>query len=58
MVLPSEIMPSQFLWETEFGLTAIAVLAAFIWPKLGGRFLNARSAPLDNCHVAEEYRYM
>jgi len=34
MVLPSEIEPS-FLPGTEFGLTAIVVMTAFIWPQLG-----------------------
>lgn len=40
MLSPSDIKPSHFLWETEFGLTALAVLAAFVWPRLGGRFFE------------------
>jgi len=40
MVLPSNIRPNPFLWETEFGLTEIAVVAAFIWPQFGGRFFE------------------
>jgi hypothetical protein len=35
MVLPSEIKPNFFLPGTEFALTAIAVMTAFIWPLLG-----------------------
>jgi len=36
--LPADVKPSQFLWETEFGLTALAVLAALIRPQLGAIF--------------------
>jgi hypothetical protein len=38
MILPSELKLNHFLLESEFGLTAIAVAAAFMAPKLGARF--------------------
>lgn len=40
MLLPSDIRPNPFLPLTEFGLTAIAVGAAFIWPHLGAGFFE------------------
>lgn len=40
MLLPSEIKPNPFLSEAEFGVTAIAVLAAYVWPQLGARFFE------------------
>jgi hypothetical protein len=40
MVLPSDARPNHFLLEAEFALTTIAVMLAFVWPKIGAGFFR------------------
>jgi hypothetical protein len=40
MVLPSDVRPNHFLLGTEFGLTAVTVTLAFVWPRLGAGFFE------------------
>ncbi|MGA2207626.1 MAG: hypothetical protein ABSG10_12935 [Terracidiphilus sp.] len=40
MVLPSDVKPNHFLLGAEFGLTAITVTLAFVWPRLGAGFFE------------------
>ena len=40
MVLPSDVRPNHFLLEAEFVLTTIAVMLAFVWPKVGAGFFG------------------
>ncbi len=58
MVLPSEIEPSFFLPGTEFGLTAIVVMTAFIWPQLGPESLSALSEASRVFRAARGYPYI
>jgi hypothetical protein len=40
MVLPSDIRQNHFLLEAEFALTTIALMLAFLWPKVGSGFFE------------------
>jgi hypothetical protein len=54
MVLPSDVRQNHLLLGMEFGLTAITVTLAFVWPKLGAGFFERserRLARLARCKV-------